>query len=175
MAATIRALVPADAERYVVLRREALLAEPRAFSSGPEDDVASSVDHVRRSLADPDQATFGAFAASDGGAATELVGIVRIHRERHRKRAHRSMITGLYVRSSQRSRGVGRALMDAALGFARSLGGVEYVDLGVGDFNAAALGLYRELGFESWGTEQDSLRVGDDVVAEHHMVLRLRS
>ena len=34
--------------------------------------------------------------------------------------------------------------------------------------------LYQDLGFTIWGTEADSLRVGDTVVAEHHMVLRLR-
>ena len=174
-AATVRALAPDDAESYVELRAQALLQDPLSFTAGPGDDVASSVDFVRRALADPDQATFGAFV--DRGApeaGSELVGIVGINRERHRKRAHRAVIWGLYVTPAHRGHRVGRVLMEAAIAFARSLDGVEYVDLGVGDWNRAAMRLYQDLGFTIWGTEADSLRVGDTVVAEHHMVLRLR-
>jgi ribosomal protein S18 acetylase RimI-like enzyme len=163
----IRALRPADAEAYVRLRGEGLLEEPLAFGASPEDDVASSVDFVRNAFADPSQATFGAFA-------TDLAGIVGINRERHRKRAHRAVLWGLYVTPAQRGRGLGRALMEAALGFARSLDGVDYVELGVGDWNRSAMKLYRKLGFVAWGTETDALRVGGTTVTEHHMVLRLR-
>jgi ribosomal protein S18 acetylase RimI-like enzyme len=175
-AAAVRALGPDDAESYVELRTQALLQDPLSFTAGPGDDVASSVDFVRLALADSNQATFGAFV--DGAArarAPELAGIVAINRERHRKRAHRAVIWGLYVTPAHRGSGLGRALMTAALAHARSVEGVEYVDLGVGDWNRAAMRLYQDHGFTMWGTEADSLRVGDTVVAEHHMVLRLRA
>jgi ribosomal protein S18 acetylase RimI-like enzyme len=163
----IRALSPADAEAYVRVRAEALRQDPLAFGAAPGDDVASSVDFVRNALADPLQATFGAFA-------TDLVGIVGINRERHRKRAHRAVLWGLYVTPAHRGRGFGRCLTEAALRFARSLDGVDYVELGVGDWNHGAMKLYQELGFVAWGAEIDALRVGDTKVTEHHMVLRLR-
>jgi ribosomal protein S18 acetylase RimI-like enzyme len=84
------------------------------------------------------------------------------------------VVWGLYVTPAHRGQGLGRSLMEAALGFARSLDGVDYVALGVGDWNRKALELYQDLGFVAWGTEVDALRVGDATVAEHHMVLRLR-
>ena len=174
----VRALASADAESYVAVRARALVSDPLAFGSSPGDDRVSSLDFVRRAVAQPGQAIFGAFAAgrpSTPAAGTEmLIGVVGIRREEHKKSAHRSTIWGLWVIPESRGRGVGRALMEEALRFARTLDGVEYVQLAVGDWNTAARNLYQELGFTTWGIERDALRHGDDVVAEHHMSLRLR-
>jgi ribosomal protein S18 acetylase RimI-like enzyme len=171
--AVVHALAPGDAEIYVSLRAKAVAEEPLSFSSGPGDDRNASIDFVRQMLGDPGQAVFGAFV-EHAEQAPELVGIVGILREHHRKRAHRASLWGLYVAPQHRDRRVGRALMNAALGWARSRDGIEYVDLGVGAWNRAALRLYEDLGFVVWGTEADSLRTGDTIVAEHHMVLKLQ-
>jgi ribosomal protein S18 acetylase RimI-like enzyme len=134
---------------------------------------------VRTALEGPSQAIFGAFAdgkpAPTAPAGTEvLIGVVGIRREDQKKSAHRATIWGLWVVPEQRGRGIARALMEEALRFARTLDGVEIVQLAVGDWNAPAKRLYLDLGFTSWGIERDALRHGDDVVDEHHMSLRLR-
>jgi ribosomal protein S18 acetylase RimI-like enzyme len=172
-AAVVRALAPGDAEAYVAIRARAVAEEPLSFSSGPGDDRNASIDSVRQTLGDPGQAVFGAFV-DRAGQDLELVGIVGMLREPRRKRAHRATLWGLYVAPSQRGRSVGRALMNAALAWARSIDGIEYVDLGVGTWNRAALRLYEELGFVVWGTEADALRSGHTVVGEHYMTLRLK-
>jgi ribosomal protein S18 acetylase RimI-like enzyme len=171
--AVVRALAPGDAEIYVAIRARALAEEPLSFTSGPGDDRAASIDFVRNALGDPRQALFGAFVEREGEAPA-LVGIIGIVREPRRKRAHRASLWGLYVMPSHRGRSVGRSLMNAALAWARSIDGVEYVDLAVSAWNRAALRLYEDLGFVAWGTEPDALRAGDSVVADHHMTLRLR-
>ena len=171
--AVVRALTLADAEVFAALRAQAIAEEPLSFMSGPDDDRAASIDFVRRTLDDPTQAVFGALVEC-AEQRPALVGIVGILREPRRKRAHHASLWGLYVAPSHRGRSVGRALMNAALAWARSIDGIEYVDLAVSDWNRPALRLYEDLGFIVWGTEADALRAGDSVVADHHMTLRLR-
>ncbi len=64
--------------------------------------------------------------------------------------------------------------MEETLRFARTLDGVEYVTLAVGDWNTAARRSTRSSASPVWGIERDALRYGDHMVAEHHMSLRLR-
>lgn len=54
----------------------------------------------------------------------------------------------LVVDEAARGRGIGRALMEAAADWARR-GGCNSVELGVYEFNAPALALYRSLGYET--------------------------
>lgn len=162
----VRRLESADAEAFTALRLESLRDEPLAFLSSPEDANAPSVDSVRARLAEGgDHATFGAFDP-------RLCGCVGIYRDTHRKARHKAFVWGLYVQPPARRRGIGEALVQAALGFARQLG-VSQVQLGVAVKAEAALHLYQSLGFEIWGTEPDAIRHGDQSVAEHHMVLFL--
>jgi len=52
----------------------------------------------------------------------------------------------LYVVPGRRGRGLGRALMEAAMGVARD-GGADYMDLGTSEDDVAARALYESLGF----------------------------
>jgi ribosomal protein S18 acetylase RimI-like enzyme len=54
----------------------------------------------------------------------------------------------LYVAPQQRGRGLGRALMEAAIELARSRG-AGYMDLGTAETDVAARGLYESLGFSN--------------------------
>ena len=54
---------------------------------------------------------------------------------------------------------------------ARDLAGLEHVLLSVTSENAAALALYRSLGFEAWGTEPAAMKVdGVDYDEISHVV-----
>jgi len=164
----IRPLVVSDAETYVVLRREALDDSPFAFGSSPSDDRARSVAFVREALGDPRQAVFGAFDP-------ELVGIVGLNRELSIKTAHKTRLWGLHVRPVHRGCGLGRSLVEAAIGFARSLEGVGFVQLSVSERAEVASALYESLGFVTWGVEPAALRFDGANVAERHMQLVLLS
>jgi ribosomal protein S18 acetylase RimI-like enzyme len=162
----IRRLTPGDADPYIQLRRMALLEEPFAFASSPEDDQAQSPAVLQELLTSEDEAIFGCFMP-------QLVGVAGIYREPGQKSRHKAQLWGVYVTKSHRGRGIGAALVEAALGFARSLNGVRLIQLSVTERAAAALELYRRLGFVSWGVEPDALQVGDSRLAEHHMYLTL--
>jgi ribosomal protein S18 acetylase RimI-like enzyme len=60
----------------------------------------------------------------------------------------------LYVVPDLRGRGLGRALMEAAIELAREEGAV-YIDLGTSEDDRAARGLYESLGFSNRGGKPD--------------------
>jgi ribosomal protein S18 acetylase RimI-like enzyme len=165
-AVTVRRLAPADARAYQTIRGEALAQAPLAFAASPEDDLARSAEFVVRSLADPAQAVFGAFAPG-------VAGMVGAYRDRHLKAAHKCHLFGLYVAPALRSAGVGRRLVEAALDFALTLPGVTQVHAGVTDRAPEAASLYRDLGFAVWGVEPGAMRIGGEDVAEAHLILDL--
>jgi ribosomal protein S18 acetylase RimI-like enzyme len=79
----------------------------------------------------------------------------------------------VYVAPPHRSRGVGQALVEAALGFASTLPGITQVLLCVSEKTPPAVALYQRLGFVTWGIEPDALRVRGEPVADRHMIKRL--
>lgn len=98
MNVVIRRLQPRDAEQLFRLRREALIDEPFAFLSSPEDDLAASPAAVRDQLSSwsDNSAVFGDFDGAD------LVGMVGLTRDRPIKAAHRACVWGDYVKSAYR-------------------------------------------------------------------------
>ena len=80
----------------------------------------------------------------------------------------------LFVNPEFRGKGIGRALLSALLEKARTLPGLEQVDLTVSAQQVAAKTLYRSLGFETFGVERAALKIGDQYFDEEYMVLRLR-
>jgi ribosomal protein S18 acetylase RimI-like enzyme len=60
----------------------------------------------------------------------------------------------LYVVPDRRGQGIGEALMRAAIEVAREEGAT-YMDLGTGDDDVAARGLYEKLGFNNTGGKPD--------------------
>ncbi|HEX2061260.1 MAG TPA: GNAT family N-acetyltransferase [Thermoanaerobaculia bacterium] len=152
----IRLLGEEDAAAYTALRRQALLELPLAFSAAPETDRPFGQGQI----------IFGAFEPS-------LVGFVGVFRDRHRKTAHKMHVWGMYVAPHARGRGLGAALLDAAIAHARTIDGVSSVTLSVTDAAPAARRLYERAGFRVWGTEPDALRAEGSSVAQHHMELPL--
>ncbi len=60
----------------------------------------------------------------------------------------------LYVVPSRRGKGLGRAIMEAAMDTARAEGAT-YMDLGTGEDDVAARALYESLGFDNRGGKPD--------------------
>jgi diaminopimelate decarboxylase len=84
-------------------------------------------------------------AVSRGG----VIGSISIRRDAHPATRHTASI-GMFVTSAWRGRGVGTALMDGAMRWARDVG-VERIDLSVYPHNQAAIALYRAFGFVEEG------------------------
>ena len=144
----IRVLGAADAAAFQALRLAGLQECPAAFASSFEEESGRELPAVAERLAPQgDRAVFGAF---DGG---ELVGLVGLMREGHRKLAHKAFIWGMYVAPAARQRGIGRRLVGAALSFAESQLRVRQVTLGVNAANPAAIALYERMGFKAFGRE----------------------
>jgi ribosomal protein S18 acetylase RimI-like enzyme len=78
----------------------------------------------------------------------------------------------VYVTASKRGQGLARRMMKALLERASAIAGLEQVLLSVTTTQGAALGLYRSLGFETYGTEPRALNVSGEFIDEHYLILR---
>lgn len=178
-------LAPADAERYVRLRLRMLQDAPWAFAASPEDDVALDVAHVTEALAEDDNALLAVEAtdttARSGTALTDasrppdLIAAAGVMREKRRKFAHRAKIWGVFVEPAHRGKGLGKAIMTAAINLARTWPGVDFIDLGVSEYSSEALRLYESLGFQQWGREPETTEYAGRRYDEIYLSLRLKT
>lgn len=166
-AVDVRRLVPADALAFQALRLSGLQAYPQAFGSSYEEEKDWPIERVREWLeVRPDAGVFGAFDETG-----RLVGTLGLARQKRPKFAHVGFLWGMYVHPDAMGRGVGRALVDAALALARSQPGLRHVTLQVSADNRAAIALYQSFGFVEIGREPDAMRVGNAFVDELRMYL----
>jgi RimJ/RimL family protein N-acetyltransferase len=138
----------ADATLYRDIRLEALKANPESFGSSYEAEAAQPRSWFSDRLAG--SSVLGAFRDA------EPVGIVGLAIEQGRKKAHKGLIVGMYVRPDARGAGIGRRLMEAVIELARHR--VELVQLTVVRDNENARRLYASLGFQEYGVEIHSLK-----------------
>jgi len=102
-----------------------------------------------------------------------VVGWCEIRRETLPGREH-SGVLGIGVRASFRRAGLGRRLIDAALADAWQRK-FERIELWVRSPNAAAIGLYRNVGFMEEGRRRDAVRLDDGPEDEVLMALHARA
>jgi RimJ/RimL family protein N-acetyltransferase len=138
----------ADATLYRDIRLEALKANPEAFGSSYEAEAAQPLSWFSDRFAG--SSVLGAFRDA------EIVGIVGLAIQQGRKKAHKGLIVGMYVRPDARRAGTGRLLMEAIIEIARDR--VELVQLTVVRDNEPARRLYASLGFQEYGMEWHSLK-----------------
>jgi len=161
----IRFLTADDAAEWKRLRVEALERAPQAFSASLEEYQSLSIDEVKRRLWSAEDAfVLGAF---DQG---RLLGMAGFYREKGPKTRHKGRVWGVYVSPEARGKKLGRRMMDKLLQRGAGIDGVEQILLSV-TAQAAAVSLYRALGFESFGREPRALRIGDRFIDEEYMVL----
>jgi len=99
------------------------------------------------------------FVAEDGG---EVVGRLSVQRDQHPASRHVADL-GLMVAASHRRQGIGRALLERAVAWARGAG-VRKLELHVFPWNEAALALYESVGFVREGYRKGHYqRSGEDV------------
>jgi len=174
---TIRLLARGDALAYTALRREMLNDSPWAYYRSPQEDPGCKAELVENELSTVDRyAIAGAFT---NDAASRLVAAAGILRSGSQKTAHRATVWGVYTSPPHRGRGLGRAVVsaaiDCALAWRRGPGSpaIEAVTLGVSERSTAARALYTAMGFVAWGAEPDAVRIGTERYAETHMHMDL--
>ena len=167
----IRALNEDDARNHQDLRLRGLKEHPDAFGSTYERESAYSMDFVaerlRLTAESPNNFTLGAYRRE------ELIGVVTFRRIDDEREKHRGHIVGMHVRSEEQGRGIGRALLSKAIDLAKSLPGLEQIELAVVTRNKQARSLYASLGFASYGIDPRALLVDGEYLDEERMVLFL--
>ena len=165
----MRPLGPADAEAFQTLRLEGLREAPAAFASSYEEEVEYPLSKVTGRLAGG--AGSRVFGAELHGS---LVGLVGLYREARPKTKHKAVVWGLYVAPAQRGSGLGRALLGAALEYARTVPGILQVQIAAAATNEPALALYESCGFERYACEKRALWVDGRGYDEVALALPLR-
>ena len=164
----IRRLQPDDTDTFRTLRLSALQREPSAFGASFDEESSQPVDLFLSWLAPhPDNAVFGAFVDSS------LIGCAGLRRENLAKLRHKGIVWGMYVAPGYRRSGAGRKLLDAVIRFAEQVEGLRQLNLCVNADNSAAIALYKQCGFEIFGTEKDAMNIDGTFVDELHMTRRL--
>ena len=147
-----------------------------AIREAEADDVPALADLAQRTWLD----AFGASVSAENAASEAAEG--RSEERFHRSLAERTILVAenggvllgyvefddaelcrLYVETALQGRGIGRALLDAALAHPR-LARADRVVLQVWDENIRAVRLYESVGFRRTGTKQ--FTIGDEVVED---------
>jgi RimJ/RimL family protein N-acetyltransferase/SAM-dependent methyltransferase len=162
----VRMLTSADAKVYREVRLQALHEHPPAFGSVPEDEPNLS-ETAARLVASDDRCFFGAFQGE------QLIGIVRLSRYESPNEKHRAYLGGLYVLPAFRRNGCGRALVEQALSRSANIPNIRRINLTVVTGQEAALRLYQSLGFQIYGTEQETFSRAGHFYDEHLLTLSI--
>ena len=140
---TIRHAEPGDYEAL-----HAILSCPRVFA-GTLHLPFQSVEQVRRRIAEPPAGFYSLVACVEG----EVVGNLGLHMVDRPRRRHVGDM-GMMVRDDWQGKGVGSALLEAALDLADNWLGLRRIELHVHADNDRAIALYRKFGFELEGTHR---------------------
>jgi L-phenylalanine/L-methionine N-acetyltransferase len=155
----IRNAEPSDAEQLTRLAA-AVSAEPEGWLISVAGEWRSASDE-RRYLKALRRYPHAAVFVADRGDGT-IVGRLSIGRDPHPASTHVADV-GLMVAADARRLGVGTAMLEAAVGWAREAG-VRKIELHVFPWNEAAIKLYEAFGFEREGFRKGHYRRGSDYV-----------
>lgn len=152
---TVRRLTPADLAAYRALSLRAYAFAPDAFTATVEERAAKPEAFWRARVNDAPDAAELVVGAFDG---EQLVGSAGLEFEARPKTRHKAKLFGMFVAPEHQGRGLGQALVLAALAQARTRPGLRVVTLTVTDGNARAENLYARCGFVRFGVEPLAMR-----------------
>jgi RimJ/RimL family protein N-acetyltransferase len=154
---TVRPATPHDASALVDLAENVGREEGRwILGTGPWRSASDERRYLRMIQRHPDATVL---VAEDEG---RIVGRLSLSRDQHPASRHVADL-GLMVAESHRRRGVGTALLDEAVAWARAAG-IRKLELHVFPWNEPALGLYHAFGFEREGYRRRHYERGGELV-----------
>ena len=147
---------PDDSARLLTFVRE-LAVDPEALVplTPGEPPLSYTVEEERAVLAEYAAADNAVFLVAE--VAGEFVGELSC-RGGTRSPMRHAVVLGMAVRAGWRNRGIGTALLSAALDWARGTGVVTRVELSVYEENARAIRLYEKFGFVIEGRRRGAIR-----------------
>lgn len=157
----------AEPEDYEALHR--IFSGPKAVA-GTLQLPFPSAEAWRRRLAEPPEGLYSLVACVEG----EVVGSIGLETSPARPRMRHVGSVGMAVRDDWQGKGVGTALMEAALDLADNWLNLGRIELRVYVDNSAAVALYKKFGFEIEGTHRRlAFRYGEYVDA--YSMARIRT
>ncbi|HEY0255423.1 MAG TPA: GNAT family N-acetyltransferase [Kofleriaceae bacterium] len=157
MEVTIRPAVPGDASRLVA-HLKTLAAEPGINIPMALDEVATVEDERARLETFEDHPRALVLVAERDG---ELLGELTIRAISPRRAVAHVASLGMSVRADARGQGVGTALLESAIEWAKTAGIIR-IELYVYARNAPAIALYEKAGFVTEGTRRAFIKEGDE-------------
>jgi ribosomal protein S18 acetylase RimI-like enzyme len=145
-----------------------LIFRPRA-SNAPIDDLAT-IERHKLGWAQPLDEPFW-LRTWGVGLGHQIIGHLDLHGGRMPSESHRAML-GMGIEREFRGQGHGRALLEAAIAWARNAE-LAWIDLGVFAHNPRARKLYRSVGFVELGITRDRYRVDGAMIDDVAMALAL--
>lgn len=167
----IERLQARHAAAYRNLMLDAYTRHPEAFTSSTEERAALPLSWWENRLDAAGDAAQVVFGVVEGDALLGAVGLTFSNRQRAR---HKVLLFGMYVVAGQQGKGLGQALIDAALSYARTRPYALLVQLTVSENNASARKLYEHNGFESFGLEPLAVATEAGFISKVHMWRELR-
>ncbi len=137
----------AEPDDYEALHR--ILSGPKAVA-GTLQLPFPSAETWRKRLAEPPEGLYSLVACADG----EVVGNLGLETSPNRPRMRHVGSIGMAVRDDWQGKGVGTALMEAALDLADNWLNLMRIELRVYVDNSSAVALYEKFGFEIEGTHR---------------------
>lgn len=169
-AVTIRPLVEHELPQWWEMRLRALKDHPDAFGSDYETARERGYGYLLERTFGPQRGVSQTFVAvDDDGRMLATTGTFGDSG----KRAHIAFVWGVYTVPEARNQGLSRRLVATAIAHCRAHPGILQVHIDVNADNAAAIHLYEEAGFVTWGREPRALALPDRFDDELHMVLML--
>jgi RimJ/RimL family protein N-acetyltransferase len=165
----LRQLEPKDLDAALALRYEAIQDSPTAFITTLEETKISSPVQYPQTL-DPkneDDMMFGLF---DGDS---LIGSAFLGREKKKKRRHVAWIQGVYIKPEYRGKQLGKMLIKHVIDHAKTIEGVDHLQLSVESENTIARAVYESCGFVFWGRELGAAKENGKEYHEDYMSLRI--
>jgi len=155
----IRRATPRDA-KALVDHVKAIVSEPVRTAPLDPDEVidVSQEKALIEQFADSPRAVM-LVAEEDG----RIVGDITVRCISPRRALEHVASLGMSVHSGYRRRGIGRALLDAGIEWAKSIG-ITRLELAVFADNAPAIALYEACGFQHEGRRRHFVRFGDTYI-----------
>ena len=164
--------VRADGPRLRELRLEAMRLNPLAFTADLAEAEARPAEYWDDVAERGGLSAIGPHVIVVAESRGELVGMTGVWTPAQPKLAHSGSIWGVYVREPARGRGIGEAMIHAALDWARECGLVS-VRLSVVATNHSAKRCYERCGFTVYGVEPMAVKWEGQFYDEFLMVCRL--
>jgi len=157
----VKLLSAKDWEYWKQLRLGALKDSPTSFSSSFEEESNCSDTKFQEDLIKNN--VFGTFVDC------KLVACAGFYSLNFMKVKHRGILWGTYTKPEYRRHGMASSIIKTIVIHAKNH--VKQLHLTCVTINTSAIALYQKQEFKIYGTEPNSLRVGDRFFDEHLMVL----